>query len=495
MRMAQIIAGGTKPDSGGNVEVITQTQTTTWTQLQGKPSILVSSKGIVNGLSNIPNDGADFGPDTTLGATAPGQYGAPYTQTSGIQEAINYVADLPGTSYLGGGLPSTVIKLMPGAFIIADSINIDLPRSVNNSQPNAITYISVSGSYETSILLGNGSAGFVGNPNYQITYENFTIAPYSPTVTPISGFNTAGYNSASSTSRWVFRNIIWTNYAPGVSFSQGAVVFSNPSARSIIFDGCHLNTAGGYAYNITGGGYNHLRSVIITNEEDSSSPNIFSNFPFLFISGATAVSTYLTVENVDKVVIDGMFWEIGPASAITISGTVNQFTLQNSKLTFASTPTTSLFSASAASTINALNFHDNSISLVSNYALIDSNISINAYFRKNIYIEGGYTLTEPTNTPTISANPPVSGTAYQNTNPYDIRLKIPVTYSPTSTAAATLATGTSSTSTVTTSTKVSYPAGITTGIIDTYEMVVKAGQYFELVVTNATIGTVEVEQA
>ena len=98
-------------------------------------------------------------------------------------------------------------------------------------------------------------------------------------------------------------------------------------------------------------------------------------------------------------------------------------------------------------------------------------------------------------TPTISTNPPVSGTAYQNTNPYDIRLKIPVTYSPTSTAAATLATGTSSTSTVTTSTKVSYPAGITTGIIETYEIVVKAGQYFELVVTNATIGTVEVQAA
>ena len=70
-----------------------------------------------------------------------------------------------------------------------------------------------------------------------------------------------------------------------------------------------------------------------------------------------------------------------------------------------------------------------------------------------------------------------------------------MTYSPTSTAAATLATGISSTSTVTTSTKVSYPAGITTGIINTYEMVVPAGQYFELVVTNATIGTVEVQEA
>ena len=58
--------------------------------IRGKPCIEVSSKGIVNGLSNIPNDGADFGPDTTEGATAPGQYGSPYTETSGLEDALNY---------------------------------------------------------------------------------------------------------------------------------------------------------------------------------------------------------------------------------------------------------------------------------------------------------------------------------------------------------------------------------------------------------------------
>jgi hypothetical protein len=46
--------------------------------VKGKPYITVSAKGISNGLSDIPNDGADFGPDT------------PGTQTMGIQEAINY---------------------------------------------------------------------------------------------------------------------------------------------------------------------------------------------------------------------------------------------------------------------------------------------------------------------------------------------------------------------------------------------------------------------
>ena len=53
-------------------------------------SAVVTSKGIVNGLSVLLNDGQDWGPDTTEGATAPGQYGSPYTETSGIQEATNY---------------------------------------------------------------------------------------------------------------------------------------------------------------------------------------------------------------------------------------------------------------------------------------------------------------------------------------------------------------------------------------------------------------------
>jgi hypothetical protein len=47
-----------------------------------------TSKGIINGLSVLPNDGTGwFGPDTTKGATAPGQYGSPYTETSGMNEA------------------------------------------------------------------------------------------------------------------------------------------------------------------------------------------------------------------------------------------------------------------------------------------------------------------------------------------------------------------------------------------------------------------------
>ena len=59
-----------------------------------KGYISVSAKGIVNGLSNQPNDGADFGPDT-YNPNYSGS-GIPYTQTNGIQEAWDYAVNQNG---------------------------------------------------------------------------------------------------------------------------------------------------------------------------------------------------------------------------------------------------------------------------------------------------------------------------------------------------------------------------------------------------------------
>ena len=53
------------------------------------PYIVVSSKGVANGLSEEYNDGWDFGPDSyNPNSTA----SIPYTQTAGIMEAINYAS-------------------------------------------------------------------------------------------------------------------------------------------------------------------------------------------------------------------------------------------------------------------------------------------------------------------------------------------------------------------------------------------------------------------
>ena len=83
--------------------------------IRGQPYITVSAKGMSNGLSDIPNDGAEFGPDTMLNATSKYQYGPPYSTTSGIQEALDYV----GQNNAGG------IKLTAGIFNITSPITIN----------------------------------------------------------------------------------------------------------------------------------------------------------------------------------------------------------------------------------------------------------------------------------------------------------------------------------------------------------------------------------
>ena len=81
-----------------------------------KGYISVSAKGIINGLSNQPNDGADFGPDTyNPSSTA----SIPYTYTSGIQEAIDYAYTQNDTS----------IKLLSGLYDITNAPWITPPKA------------------------------------------------------------------------------------------------------------------------------------------------------------------------------------------------------------------------------------------------------------------------------------------------------------------------------------------------------------------------------
>jgi len=83
--------------------------------------ITVSSRGISNGLSKVYNDGADFGPDTKLGSSNPGEYGPPNTQTSGIQEAWNY-AFASAINYGDGNYWMKPILLLYSLFVVNQKI-------------------------------------------------------------------------------------------------------------------------------------------------------------------------------------------------------------------------------------------------------------------------------------------------------------------------------------------------------------------------------------
>ena len=96
--------------------------------IKGKPSIVITDKGTTNKLSNIANDGADFGPDTTQGATSPSQIGAPYSVTGGLQELFNYVATLepiyPNNTVIGH-------KILIKGFI---QVHADITLKYNNPE-------------------------------------------------------------------------------------------------------------------------------------------------------------------------------------------------------------------------------------------------------------------------------------------------------------------------------------------------------------------------
>ena len=104
----------------------------------GKPEITVSGKGIINGTSVYPNDGADFGPDTKLGATTPGQYGPPFTTSNGMAEAITY------SNYAG-------------IFQIIGSLNINSPLTFPVQNSNYGSYV-VKGAGFNPLLNAFGSS-------------------------------------------------------------------------------------------------------------------------------------------------------------------------------------------------------------------------------------------------------------------------------------------------------------------------------------------------
>ena len=121
---------------------------------------VVTSKGIINGLSVLINDGQDFGPDTMSGATQPSQVGAPYTQTNGIQEVVNYI------TVLGGGK----IIMKNGIYKVNTFFNS--PSGVAGFVSAIwLPYIPVGQEYLPIVIEGESTTGF---------YQEGNLGTYNP---------------------------------------------------------------------------------------------------------------------------------------------------------------------------------------------------------------------------------------------------------------------------------------------------------------------------
>ena len=240
---------------------------TDWKSINGKPYITVSSKGRSNGLSNKINDGADFGVDTTLGATSPNQTGAPYTQTMGIQEAHEYAGTL--------GLPITI----NGITTISTSINIKYNQyiggitnqfysSVNDGTSAYTEYSQIrkTGNFPTFILVSNSS----------LTVENLIVL---------------GTNTNTNTSDWFFDG---TN--SGVT-SSGLLILNNVKMYGF-YDGIYVNgLISLYLFNSWDVDFNNL-DIYYNNTATSTSGIIFTE-NYHALSSSTTTTATITIKNIE----------------------------------------------------------------------------------------------------------------------------------------------------------------------------------------------------
>ena len=461
-------------------------------------NVNVTSKGIINGLSVLPNDGkGGFGPDTTSGATAPGQYGGTYTETTGLQEAVNYGISLSPDSYHN---PGVTIQLLRGDFYLNTDLYVyDPGGNVNGislkGSGRSVTYLIINAEDMNGIIpeTGSPSPSFSGEG---ITFEDLAIY-LSSSLSPNTVYSLVDLDNISGTKLNFINCKFNTSGNSGFSNTNilihGGIYQSASGATSrLSFIGCVLNGA-----NVYNDSSNNYATFIACDFNQGLNINVTTIYRAAYYFASMSfigcnINAHIQLQGSRTIMMLVSGGNL--AGEIYVTGGYH-FIYINSIVLTNFTGDTAYVSISSGATLSSL-ILENIYTPGSELDIVDNSGTIN-YFKFTSANAAGSTLPiiNVAISPSISANPPVSGTTYQNTNGYDIRLKIPVTYSPTTTAAATLATGISSTSTVTTSTKVSIPAGATSGEILTYDMVVPAGQYYELVVTNATIGTVEVQAA
>ncbi len=220
-----------------------------WGNIRGKPYITVSAKGISNGLSDIENDGADFGPDT------------PGTQTSGIQEAIDYAISAGNVSQYGhyGLWDFKRIKLLPGFFVINDNATIYFNNTTNNptgiifegsSISEYVTVIAKLNSLSSPIIsFSSPSGSSTGITATAMQFKNFAVWYYGSASNAASGVTVVNLSAQSEigSAAMRFENLIIESSNP-----INNVMLDVSGYEDSVIDNVFTSNAGGsYNSNIT----------------------------------------------------------------------------------------------------------------------------------------------------------------------------------------------------------------------------------------------------
>lgn len=473
--------------------------------LPGIPGITVSPIGKASGTA-LANNGANYGPDTTG------------TTTSGIQEAIN-AAQATGAT-LGR------VILLAGTFSISTTINITAGVSLvgqgvvtQSSFVGGGSFTVPAGSSLIKMTIAGTTAINVTVAAEPVCFDQFSVEMTGTGAHAIitNGPGTSGMGMLSA--HWGSVSVFNTSSTGDPSFygfniqSFGYCTFDRLEVFGMLGVSISNNSASGQFGNSR---FNFIQAEIFTGDLPLAptftvAPNYIQN---LLSFGLVMIRANANASGIYPVVVGGENQQI-TFDVLNIENTAgvspfNAFSIPNQgnvqvtigKLGISGgTGQAVISNLSAGSPLGYLliNSMDNFTTMT---ILVDgtgiTRLPNSFGLAKAVTTSGGQVVFRPDPSPTamanipaatIPTNPPVSGTVYQNTLAYAIRVYLPVTYSPTGTAAATMAPAVGPTNTPTALPTESEPAGLTAGTIRTYILLVPAGWYFSFTATNATLGT------
>ena len=368
-----------------------------------KGYITVSTKGIVNGLSNQPNDGADFGPDT-YNPDYTGS-GIPYTQTSALREALTYAitAKISEIKLLGYSGNNTFTYGTNDAFDLTPLNNYELCiTGMGNSISAYIQFSTAAGI--TLNNLGGMSIVFKG-----VGIEN-DAGQNAITINGVYGDNVATgvfldhvvFGGLGSTPA----SVMTINSA---MVNGTAVLTSDNSAPSLVLNNCWSSfdsiMNSGYIQAV-GNGAGGLNSTIHIGfyqflVKDQTTPQ-FKDMSYVDISNLWIQMEMIfegtnNVVNIHSMTIVGNNGSAGSVAGF-LAGTGTTPTIQT------------LYIGNAAATFSG------SPSLINSNLTVSANYigrSVNPNFTNQIPA-----VVNSVTTPTV----PASGTAQQNTNPYPVNV-------------------------------------------------------------------------
>ena len=463
-----------------------------WRNITGKPYITVSSKGLANGQSEDFNDGADFGPDSL-------QSDGSLTQTVGIMEAYNSLPDVPLVAYDSAAtlynttgkngtikLIGTVFKISsPIIFHTTDLITMEGSGQYGGSIPTAgnvsniysktlITSDSDKGCFVIeptaglpSTIVGTGMIfidGIQFDQTVQITSPVISGQPYVVSI----GSTSSAYNSLyigqidiSDESNKNGLLGIFTNTLEGATKIDTLNVNggTNENAPLVNVTANHLYI--GYMPNVTSGAY-------------TSTPN--SNSYILYLN--LVQDCYIGSVHFYGSGYNGVIYSV---QVIPIH--IGYLNFEMSSPNVASSP---IWHLNGTVNVGALSVNGGYMPYPQD--LDNPQYLIVQTYNRTAYGQSVVALFKNDFTVTLPANPPVSGTVYQNTNPYDIEIDLPV-YATTSGTAGyvTIAKGSTDTPTAISNQYVSGDTSSTSTQI--IRLRVPAGWYYSFTGSGVTFAT------